>query len=379
MAITDPVLDHDVVVIGAGPVGLLLACLLAQEGVDTVVCERRDAVDPRSRAIGIHPPGLRELAEAGGGPAGRTEVLTLSGGEVRSRGRVLAALAFPPERPVLVLPQQRTHALLLDRLAELSPTALHGGCTVRAVRDEGRFVRIRVDDGHRRRELTAAFAVVADGVRSGLRGELGLGWRRRAGRSGYAMADVPDPDPGSQAVLHCGPDGLVEVFPLPGGRRRWVLRRGRDAGAMPGDRFRAEIAARIGEDPPFGADVEPVSFVAAQHLAGAVVRGRVALLGDAAHEISPIGGQGMNLGWVDAGRLARALRAGLDRGDADLRDYARRTLRSARDAQRRSAFYMAMGAPADGIVLHGREALIRALGSDALRDWAAGLVTMRGV
>jgi 2-polyprenyl-6-methoxyphenol hydroxylase-like FAD-dependent oxidoreductase len=75
----------------------------------------------------------------------------------------------------------------------------------------------------------------------------------------------------------------------------------------------------------------------------------VALLGDAAHEISPIGGQGMNLGWVNAGRLATALRAALVEGEADLGGYARGALRAARAAQRRSAFYMTMGAPARGV------------------------------
>ncbi|RXZ45864.1 FAD-dependent oxidoreductase, partial [Agromyces binzhouensis] len=59
---------HDVVVVGGGAVGLLLACLLARRGLDAVVLERRNAPDPAttpSRAIGIHPPGLRALAAAG--------------------------------------------------------------------------------------------------------------------------------------------------------------------------------------------------------------------------------------------------------------------------------------------------------------------------
>lgn len=374
-----PVPDHDVVVVGAGPVGLLLACLLAQDGIDVVVCEQRDGDDPRSRAIGIHPPGLAMLERAGAGAAVRAEALALTGGDVLSAGRVLASLDFPAERPVLVLPQPRTHALLRHRLDLLAPEALHAGSTVRGVRDEGAFVRLRVDVAHRRRELTAAFAVIADGVHSDLRTDLGLGWRRRAGRAGYAMADVRDPEAGSRALLHCGPDGLVESFPLPGGIRRWVVRavEGEDIASAPG--FRAVIRARTGTDPVLGDDVVPVAFVAGQHLARAPVRGRIALLGDAAHEISPIGGQGMNLGWTDAGRLAAALTAALADGGADLGDHARRTVRAARTAQRRSAFYMSMGTPARGVPLVAREALIRVLGSGPLRGWAAGLVTMRGL
>ncbi|MGO4680147.1 FAD-dependent oxidoreductase [Microbacterium sp. 2MCAF23] len=368
--------DHEVVIVGAGPVGLLLACLLAQDGADVLVCERRRGDDLRSRAIGIHPPGLELLDRAGVGEAVRAEALTLEGGDVLSRGRILAALTFPESRRVRVLPQQRTHALLRDRLETLSAGTLRFGCTAGAVRDEGDFVRLAVDRPAGRLEITAAFVVLADGVHSALRRELGLGWRRRPGRAAYAMADVPDLAGDARARLHCEPGGLVESFPLPGGMRRWVLR---SDSVHTAAELRAAIATRIGQDPEISDDTPPTRFVATQHLARTFVRGRVALLGDAAHEISPIGGQGMNLGWVNAGRLAAALRAALTEGGADLGDYARRAARSARTAQRRSAFYMSMGAPAQGVPLGARETLIRTLGSAPLRPWAAGLVTMRGL
>ena len=163
---------------------------------------------------------------------------------------------------------------------------------------------------------------------------------------------------------------------MPGSRRRWVVR-GRGDGSAAW--FRAEIAARTGRIPEIAEGARPVAFLAAQHRARTVVRGRVALLGDAAHEISPIGGQGMNLGWVDAGRLATALLWAVQGDRDDLREYARQTPRSARAAQRRSAFYMAMGSPAQGMPLLAREALIRTLGTPPLRAWSTGLITMRGL
>ncbi|KJL32585.1 FAD-dependent oxidoreductase [Microbacterium azadirachtae] len=375
LLVSTTVLDHDVVIVGAGPVGMLLACLLAQDGIDVVVCERRRDEDPRSRAIGIHAPGLEMLDRAGVGAAARAASLALEGGDVLSRGRVLASLDFSAHRPVRVLPQQRTHALLRERLQTLSAGALHPGCSVRAVRDEGEFVRLAVDRPAGRQEVTAAFVVLADGVHSTLRRELGFEWRRRPGRAAYTMADVPDPAAGVRAQLHCEPGGIVEAFPLPGGMRRWVLRGG---GLHSGAEFRIAIAERIGREPAIGDEVRPTGFVAAQHLSRTVARGRVALLGDAAHEISPIGGQGMNLGWVNAGRLAAALRTALVEGDRDLGGYAHGALRAARAAQRRSAFYMTMGAPAQGVPLATRETLIRVLGSGPLRSWASGLVTMRG-
>ncbi|MBO0979755.1 NAD(P)/FAD-dependent oxidoreductase [Microbacterium sp. SD291] len=372
--------DHDVVIVGAGPVGLLLGCLLLQEGVDAIVCERRADADTRSRAIGIHRPGLEALDAAGIGSAVRSEALRLDGGDVLSRGRVLASLDFAPERPVLILPQQRTDALLRGRLEELSAQALHVGHVVRGVRDEGDFARVAVDGGQGLREVTCHVAVIADGVHSGLRAQLGIPWRDRAGAGDYAMLDVHDDGVERRALLHCEQGGLVESFPLPRGRRRWVLRDARgenDLGTAAG--FRQEIEQRTGIRPGIPDDAQPTAFRAAQRTAGAVVRGRVVLAGDAAHEISPIGGQGMNLGWADAVRLAADIVRGLPLGAVDLGRYGRRVRRSARTAQRRSAFYMSMGAPASGMPLRARELLIRTLGTAPLRGWAGGLITMRGL
>lgn len=372
--------DHDVVIVGAGPVGLLLACLLVQEGVDAIVCERRADADDRSRAIGIHRPGLDALDGAGIGARVRAEALSLEGGEVRSGGRVLASLTFPDARPVLLLPQQRTDALLRMRLEALSAGALHAGHVVRAVRDEEDFARVAVDGGHGLREITCTLAVVADGVHSGSRGQLGIGWRERAGGGDYAMLDVPDAGAGARAVLHCEPGGLVESFPLPGGRRRWVLRdTGGGAGLGSGAGFGREIERRTGIRPEIPDDAMPVSFRAGQHTAEGLVRGRIALLGDAAHEISPIGGQGMNLGWAHAVRLAEDVGRSIRSGAVDLRRYQSTASRSARTAQRRSAFYMSMGRPAAGMPLRSRELLIRTLGTTPLRGWTTGLITMRGL
>lgn len=371
--------DHDVLIVGAGPVGLLLGCLLAQRDVDVVICERRADADARTRAIGIHRPGLDALEAAGVGAAVRAEALALDGGEVRSRGRTLAALDFAADRPVLVLSQQRTDALLRERLDALSVEALRPAHVVRGVRDEGDFARTAVDAGHGVREITAGLVVAADGVRSGVREQLGIPWRAHSGGGRYVMLDAADPAAGSRAGLHCEPDGLVESFPMPGGRRRWVIRADDPDKLLTAASFRAEIERRTGIRPTIVEDAAPVTFLAAQHTASALVHGRVVLLGDAAHEVSPIGGQGMNLGWSAAVRLAEEILRGLARGrPPELDGYERRTRAAARAAQRRSGFYMAMGTAASGLPLAAREVLIRGLGAPPLRRWTSGLITMRG-
>ncbi|MFD5215238.1 FAD-dependent oxidoreductase [Microbacterium sp. NPDC058345] len=368
--------DHDVIIAGAGPVGMLLGCLLAAHGADVLICERHEDADDRTRAIGVHPPGLAALDDAGVGDAVRAEGLALEGGEVHARGRMLAAVRFGAPRPVLTLPQPRTHALLRERLTRLgSPVAT--GCRVLAAWQQGDQVRVRIADTAGWQDTTASFLMVADGVRSKLRRMLGVGWHARGRSARYAMVDVPDPAPDAVARLHCEPAGLVESFPLPGGARRWVVRELVEP--LDADWFREAVLHRTGMRIEIPAGIRPAEFVAAQHRAQRTVHGRIVLLGDAAHEISPIGGQGMNLGWTDARRLSPLLLDALRRGASDLPGYDRRTARAAADAQRRSAFYMRMGAAATPFEQAGREALIRMLGSAPLRGRAENLVTMAGL
>jgi 2-polyprenyl-6-methoxyphenol hydroxylase-like FAD-dependent oxidoreductase len=384
---------HRVAIVGAGPVGLLLACLLAGRGVDVTVLERREEPSGRTRAVGIHPPGLDALAAAGVADAVRAEAVPIRAGIALCRGRRVGALGFP--RPVLALTQDRTESLLEERLAALAPSALRRGADVVSTRPGA----VRLAGG----EVEAGVLVGADGIRSIVRRDAGIGWHERGtglrpslgargapARAGpirgdatpragvpFVMADTSEeaghPD---AALLHLEPGGVVESFPLPGGRRRWVVRLDHDFAETSAGRevFAALVRERTGIRLDAEALDEPSPFVARQHLAERFSRDGVALLGDAAHEISPIGGQGMNLGWLDAVSLAEAIGQGtsLEAWGASRRGAAVRAVRRAR-------FNMAMGAPRHGAVLAVRNLSVRALSSAALRPILASAFTMRGL
>lgn len=317
----------EVLVVGAGPVGLALAADLRARGVEVDVVERR--VDPGAgtRAIGIHSPALALLEGSGATDGIRERAVRISRGEARADGRVLAEIRFDRLRArhpyVAALPQSDTIAVL----SALAPP-VRRGAAVRSLHPGNDGVRAHLDDGS---EIRAGVVVVATGWAGRSLVYRPGAVRTHAYPDRYVMADVAASG-GPIARVHLERDGVVESFPLPDGRRRLVAW----AGAAPvadADAFlRDAVAARTGTD----LDIAGASsFGVRRAVAPALRQGRIVVVGDAAHEVSPIGGQGMNLGLLDALTLAPLLAPWVRRGDdAGLARWERDRLASARHAAR---------------------------------------------
>ncbi|WP_104178071.1 NAD(P)/FAD-dependent oxidoreductase [Cryobacterium sp. Y50] len=371
---------RDVVIVGGGPVGTMLACVLAVGGLDVEVVEQRERPSLRSRAIGIHPPSLRALAGIGVAEALLDRAVRIREGEVRCDGRQLGQLSFERAAPgypfVVALPQYETEALLRARFDQLRPGRYRSGVTVTGVHDRGDVVALSTDAG----PIEARYVIGADGARSTVRAAAGIAWRQLGCSETYLMGDFADPDPGDTgAVLYFERGGVVESFPLPGGRRRWVAMTdflateadSADLAAL----IRHRTGVRVAE--PLGA---ASAFAVQQRLARRMHAGRNILVGDAAHQISPIGGQGMNLGWLDAVALAPALqRALLEPGAAAsvLGSYDRSRRSAAHRAVVQAGFNMNMGRPAHGLRLGVRNALVRSLTLPPANELVARAFTMR--
>jgi 2-polyprenyl-6-methoxyphenol hydroxylase-like FAD-dependent oxidoreductase len=373
---------HDVAIVGGGPVGMLLAVLLAQDGWDVVVLERRTEISPRPRAMGIHPPSVAVLAQAGVDvtAAGRR----IRNGIARADGRVLGRMAFR-DPGIYSLPQQDIERMLRARFAELRPGGLRLGTGVTGLHRVTALGSAAADASapHERQralgltgtDVVARLVVGADGIDSTVRRAAGIGMHRAPGEAHYLMADLQDgvePGAADTAVLSFEREGVVESFPMPGGRRRWVAVTGtlrRPPTVLDLARI---VAQRTGDAIP--SDGVASSFTARQRLAERMTAGRVVLVGDAAHEISPIGGQGLNLGWLDAAAIARLLRHPSPRAWARF-DRTRRA--SARAAANQAAFNMTMGRAMPAPVHTLRSMAIRTLGSRPFRALLVDAFTMR--
>lgn len=309
--------DADVAVVGAGPVGLVLAILLGQRGRRVRVFERWPAPYPLPRAVHFDHEVGRVLQAAGVADAlaGRTEPASVyewrnAAGEVLLRiGRdERTSLSGWPESNMFSQPE--LEAILAGRAAALPAVRVERGCEVRAVRDAGDHVALEVAPADGAPFATRArFAVGCDGAHSLVRGAVGAAWSDLGFHFDWLVVDVVPHearrwDPVNwQLCDPARPTTLVSGGP---GRRRWEFMR------LPGESLEElgtpETAWRLlapwGVGPENARLERSAVYTFRACWADAWRRGRLLLAGDAAHLMPPFAGQGLCAGLRDAANLA---------------------------------------------------------------------------
>ena len=308
----------DVLIIGAGPTGLALACQLVRYGIDFLIIEKKEGVTPYSKAIGVHARTLEiyeqiDLAERAveqGAVAGKGRLIV--DGEVRGEldfaniGEGLSPYPF-----VLMLEQSKNEQLLYEYL-------LSHGKEVQweteledfTATDSIVTARIKTSDG-KTQTVEAKYLAGCDGPKSLVRHTLGLEFGGSTFERMFYVADAQVDWRFSHDALHIclGKESFAVFFPLKGEKRYRIV------GVFPeefakdeGEVLYEEIEARIREQAKLELDIHDVEWFSTYKVhtrhASKFSAGRCFLAGDAAHIHSPAGAQGMNTGIQDGYNLA---------------------------------------------------------------------------
>jgi 2-polyprenyl-6-methoxyphenol hydroxylase-like FAD-dependent oxidoreductase len=315
-------LKSDVMVVGGGPVGLMLACELRLAGLDVVLLERRDERIRDSRALGMHARTVETLALRGlaprfvenGRPFGQAHYGAL---ETRLDMSVLDT-AHPYQ---LVIPQSKTEQLLEERAQELG-VRLHRGALAEEVWQDEHTACVSGRIGEERFEAVARFVVGADGGRSLVRREAGIDF---IGHDASVTSILGDVRLGAElpvpALMKANDEGVLFIVPLGDGvHHRLIVIDARRCHTPMSEPVTleelADGAARIAGTDYLPSQPQWLSrFSDETRHASHYRKGRILLAGDAAHIHMPAGGQGMNVGIQDAFNLGWKL-ASVVKGEA---------------------------------------------------------------
>jgi 2-polyprenyl-6-methoxyphenol hydroxylase-like FAD-dependent oxidoreductase len=339
----------EVLVVGAGPVGMLTALVLAESGIKVKIIDQEPRTATHSYACALHPRTLRLLDRLGLGQAVlelglRTKTIAFYEGE--SRRAEVEMSRLPAQFPfVVVLPQTALERLLEERLQKAHGTNVHWNYRLRDLRPAGDSVVAVIDklgqsakgyvvpewdwEVERTLETCAAFVVGADGHHSHVRQSLGIEYERLGEPEFFGVYQF-EADSSSGAEVRIVLDGQTsnalwpiserkcrwtfqlapaeEVYDFPAKERADVLIRQPAVDVVTQQDVRKLVRKRA---PWFTGRINELDWLAevqfGRRLAQRFGQGRCWLAGDAAHQTSPIGMQSMNVGLCEAEDLAVAL------------------------------------------------------------------------
>jgi 2-polyprenyl-6-methoxyphenol hydroxylase-like FAD-dependent oxidoreductase len=382
------IVSHEVLIVGAGPTGLVLALWLSKLGVKPRIIDKMAEPGTTSRALAVHARTLElyrqlDLADPVINKGHKVPAVNLwvkSEREARVSFEDIGADLTP--YPFLhIFPQDEHERLLIARLEEMDISVERQTELVGYSNEGDRIMaRLRGPSGQEER-CEATYIAGCDGASSRVRQVMGTGFPGGTYRQVFYVADVEASGAPMDGELHVDLDeaDFLAIFPLAGEGRARLIGTVRDERAEHAETLKFDdVSPRAIEH--LKLDVKKVNWFSTYHVHHRVAehfrKGRAFLLGDAAHIHSPAGGQGMNTGIGDAINLAwklKAVLAGharddlLDTYEIERIAFARRLVQT---TDRVFTFATAEGKLADLIRTRIAPVVIPALAKfDALREW----------
>ena len=319
----------NVLIVGAGPTGLVLALWLARQGVEVRIIDKAAEPGTTSRALAVHARTMELYRQLGLDQPVAKNGYTVPGARLWVGGEQKARVPFEalvsdltPYGFLHIYPQDEHERLLIGRLEAMGVT-VERPVELSGFEDKGDGVvaRLRTADG-REEDVTADFIAGCDGARSKVREIMGTGFPGGTYDEVCYVADVQGHGPAFNGDLNVDLEAsdFLAVFPLAHeGRIRLIGAIGPHDGKDVDTLTFADIKGRAVQ--ALELEVDKVNWFSVYHVHHRVTdhfrRGQAFLLGDAAHIHTPVGGQGMNTGIGDAINLAWKLKAALDGKAAD--------------------------------------------------------------
>lgn len=308
----------DVIIIGAGPTGLALACQFIRHGIDFVIIDKKETTTPHSKAIGVQARTLELYEQMGladklvelGWKAEKARLIVR--GEVRGEADFSRMGQGMSDYPFVLIVEQGRHETLVYDFIKANGKEVRWRTELESFTQDDAGVTASVKTVNGATEtISAKYLVACDGARSLVRNTLGLTFEGLTFERLFYVADVDvDWEYTNEALMvFLMKSNLLAFFPMLG-KNRW-----RVVGTFPeefakdeGDILYDEIEEQIKRDAELELDITKVHWfstykVHTRHV-NKFSEGRCFLAGDAAHIHTPAGAQGMNTGIQDAYNLA---------------------------------------------------------------------------
>lgn len=312
-------ITHDVIIVGAGPVGLATALDLAERGVRVVVLEAETTIGIGSRAGSLSRHSVEYLASLGIGEQLLARGMVYNAGWTYFRDQEIFRLSIPGARgdqfpPMLKIQQCYIEKYLADRVEAHPGIEVRWGHRLDQLHNGADLVELDVSCRHGSYRARSRYVVGADGGRSMVRKEVGQHLQGRTFPASFVIADVkleidqpvgrrfwydPPWNPGGSVIMHLQPENIWRFdYSLPAGADE----ADELEPAQVGKRI-ADHLAWIGWDAPWEIDWTTL-YRAHMRVVDRMRVGRTLLIGDAAHLIPIFGVRGLNGGLADAANLA---------------------------------------------------------------------------